>query len=586
MKDPVQKLRNDLTQARKILKEGVFYTLTPDEKETLFITSGDLLEKLDSFTQSSLMVGLLGGTGVGKSSLMNALAGSEIAATSHRRPHTDSVLIYRYVKTPFPSDLPLTDVPWKEYTHEAESIQQIMLCDLPDFDSLIGEHRNHVIDFLQYLDVLVWVASPEKYADGRFYEFLKLVPKARQNFYFVLNKVDILFEGRSFEAGFEELEKVTTSLREYLNENGFDNPLIYTLSTAEAKKRGSRAHWNQFSTFLQQIFQQREFKEIRNIKTANLDKEAAQFLSQFEKELMNLEILQEAVESFIAELKAENSEWSQVVHESVASCMETRQLKSELVAKMTNPSIMVGSTSGFAFLSNLRKDREDSKEQSFIPFTEEIAAIFKRHSDRLKNRLVGQFLRKGIPSSFTDSLEDIAGAANNGEDLNEKLKYLFNVRFASPCNFSHLAFQGIQYVTYFFIFFILLISLAGEGAWHRLFEYPGWANGLNFIVTAMYALFTPRGLAALGSYALINIFFGYRFYIRYNKLLGKNADQLIDSLKKELEMLWEEELDRIQSRLIGFEDEIKNNIQILAKLKSEYRISKLETISNDKNTNI
>jgi len=90
----------------------------------------------------------------------------------------------------------------------------------------------------------------------------------------------------------------------------------------------------------------------------------------------------------------------------------------------------------------------------------------------------------------------------------------------------------------------------------------------------------------LGSYALINIFFGYRFYIRYNKLLGKSADQLIDSLKKELEMLWEEELDRIQSRLIGFEDEIKNNIQILAKLKSEYRISKLETISNDKNTNI
>ena len=566
MKDPVQKLRNDLTQARKILKEGVFYTFTPDEKETLFMTSGDLLEKLDSFTQSSLMVGLLGGTGVGKSSLMNALAGSEIASTSHRRPHTDSVLIYRYVKTPFPSDLPLTDVPWKEYTHEAESIQQIMLCDLPDFDSLIGEHRNHVIDFLQYLDVLVWVASPEKYADGRFYEFLKLVPKARQNFYFVLNKVDILFEGRSFDAGFEELEKVTTSLREYLNENGFDNPLIYTLS-AEAKKRESRAHWNQLSTFLQQIFQQREFKEIRNIKTANLDKEAAQFLSQFEKELMNLEILQEAVESFIAELKAENSEWSQAVHESVASCMETRQLKSELVAKMTNPSIMVGPTSGFAFLSNLRKDREDSKEQSFVPFTEEIAAIFKRHSDRLKNRLAGQFLRKGIPSSFTGSLEDIAGAANNGEDLNERLRYLFNVRRASSWNLSHPAFQGIQYVTYFFIFFILLISLAGEGAWHRLFEYPGWANGLNFMITAMYALFTPRGLAALGSYALINIFFGYRFYIRYNKLLGKNADQLIDSLKKELEMLWKDELGRIQSGLVGFEDEIRNKIQIIRGLR-------------------
>ncbi|OPX41116.1 MAG: hypothetical protein B1H13_03780 [Desulfobacteraceae bacterium 4484_190.3] len=64
-------------------------------------------------------MGLLGGTGVGKSSLMNALAGSEIAATSHRRQHTDSVLIYRYVKTPFPSDLSVTSVPGKNiYTKQ------------------------------------------------------------------------------------------------------------------------------------------------------------------------------------------------------------------------------------------------------------------------------------------------------------------------------------------------------------------------------------------------------------------------------------------------------------------------------------
>jgi len=110
-------------KSQKNIERRYFYTLTSDEKEALFINSGNLLERLDSFTKSSLMVGLLGGTGVGKSSLMNALAGSEIAATSHRRQHTDSVLIYRYVKTPFPSDLSVTGVSWKKYIHEAESIQ-------------------------------------------------------------------------------------------------------------------------------------------------------------------------------------------------------------------------------------------------------------------------------------------------------------------------------------------------------------------------------------------------------------------------------------------------------------------------------
>jgi len=366
-------------------------------------------------------------------------------------------------------------------------------------------------------------------------------------------------------------EKVTTSLRQYLNENGFHDPLVFTISTVEAAKMQSRAHWNQFSGFARQLFQQRELKEIRNIKAANIGREVTQLLSQFEKELLNLEILQKTVEDFIAELKEESWEWRRNVHESAISCMETKQLKSELILKMKNPSLLIGPTSGFAFLGkrwkNLLRNHESEKNASFSYLIEEIIVMVQRQTSRLKNRLVSQFLRKGIPSSFADSLEDIPGAANTGADLNKRLKYLFNIRLTSYGNSSHFAFQGIQYVTYLFIFFILLISLAGEGAWHRLFEYPGWASGLNFIVTATYAIFTPRGLAALGSYVLINIFFGYRFYVRYGKILEKNAGKLIDSLKKEMEMLWEEEFDRIHSSLIKFEDEMKNNIKAIDGLK-------------------
>jgi len=155
MKDTTQKLRDNLIQVRNILKNGTLLTLSREEKDAMLTDSQNLLEKLDSFAQSSLIVGLLGGTGVGKSTLMNALAGSAISSTSHRRPHTDSVLIYRHAESPFPPSLTMSDVPWHEFTHEANQYQSDTLCDLPDFDSLMGEHREHVLHFLEYLDVLV-----------------------------------------------------------------------------------------------------------------------------------------------------------------------------------------------------------------------------------------------------------------------------------------------------------------------------------------------------------------------------------------------------------------------------------------------
>jgi len=47
--------------------------------------------------------------------------------------------------------------------------------------------------------------------------------------------------------------------------------------------------------------------------------------------LLNLEILQKTVKDFIAELNEESWEWKRNVHESAISCMETKQLKSELI---------------------------------------------------------------------------------------------------------------------------------------------------------------------------------------------------------------------------------------------------------------
>ena len=133
-------MKTDLNRALHLLADGPFFSMTSEERHALETEGQDLLRRLAAIESGFLIIGLLGGTGVGKSSLMNALAESEIASTSHRRPHTDHVLIYRHQKAnPLP-DLALNNVPWREITHQGDAVQTIILCDLPDYDSLIGDY--------------------------------------------------------------------------------------------------------------------------------------------------------------------------------------------------------------------------------------------------------------------------------------------------------------------------------------------------------------------------------------------------------------------------------------------------------------
>ena len=64
-----------------------------------------------------LVIGLVGGTGVGKSTLINALAGDAISTSSDRRPTTDRVIVYRHERTLLPSLLPHTDIAEPQRLH-------------------------------------------------------------------------------------------------------------------------------------------------------------------------------------------------------------------------------------------------------------------------------------------------------------------------------------------------------------------------------------------------------------------------------------------------------------------------------------
>ena len=146
------------------------------------------------FPADAYVLALVGGTGVGKSTLLNALAGSAVSAASVRRPTTSEPVAW--VPTGGAATLaPLLE--WlgvrEVHEHTGSDLANVAILDLPDMDSVAREHRERVETLLPRVDAVAWVTDPEKYHDAVLHDsFLRAwLPRlARQAI--VLNKSDRL----------------------------------------------------------------------------------------------------------------------------------------------------------------------------------------------------------------------------------------------------------------------------------------------------------------------------------------------------------------------------------------------------------
>ena len=171
------------------------------------------------------VVALAGATGSGKSTLFNALSGSEVSTPGVRRPTTGvaHATVWGADDDPtHPTDrlLDWLQVP-RRHRHAPEpALDGLVLLDLPDHDSVRLEHRLEVDRLVQLVDVLVWVLDPEKYADAAVHERY-LVPLAGHAgvLLVVLNQVDRLDPAAA--------RACLTDLRGLLDREGLaDTPLL------------------------------------------------------------------------------------------------------------------------------------------------------------------------------------------------------------------------------------------------------------------------------------------------------------------------------------------------------------------------
>lgn len=189
--------------------------LDQPQNQPLFVNAGS------ESTPPPLIVAFMGGTGVGKSSLLNRLAGQPIAKAGVVRPTSREVTLYHHhglLPSALPAGLPLDSIQIRQ--HYDDNKRRIVWIDMPDFDSVEISNRRLVLEWLPHIDVLLYVVSPERYRDQKAWQLL-LAEGAKHAWLFVMNQWD-----RGQPEQYLDLQR-------QLNRAGFDAPLIFRTSCSE-----------------------------------------------------------------------------------------------------------------------------------------------------------------------------------------------------------------------------------------------------------------------------------------------------------------------------------------------------------------
>ncbi|WP_225754012.1 GTPase [Actinotalea sp. Marseille-Q4924] len=157
------------------------------------------------------VVAFAGATGSGKSSLVNAVTGVDVAAVDVLRPTTSEALALvrgeegsaalldwlgvrrRHVLEVEPTPDGPADAAWFARNRRPVDEGGLVLLDLPDHDSVVVEHRLEAERLVALVDLMVWVVDPQKYADAALHDrYLRNLTGHRDVLLVALNQIDRL----------------------------------------------------------------------------------------------------------------------------------------------------------------------------------------------------------------------------------------------------------------------------------------------------------------------------------------------------------------------------------------------------------
>ncbi len=225
------------------------------------------IEERGGYPGELYVLGLAGGTGVGKSSLLNAIAGGEVSPAGARRPTTTAPVAL------LPVEYEAQAAPLLEWLGGAEARTwagggaadgaAVAIVDLPDLDSVEPAHAARVDAVLPRIDAVVWVTDPEKYDDAVLHDryLRRWMPRlARQAL--VVNKSDRLTR--------EDIGRVCEDLRARLRAEGL--PEVPVLGVSARNDPAPLRDWLREGVSAKEIvrarLQQSALDAVRELATA------------------------------------------------------------------------------------------------------------------------------------------------------------------------------------------------------------------------------------------------------------------------------------------------------------------------------
>ncbi|MDR1807195.1 MAG: 50S ribosome-binding GTPase [Propionibacteriaceae bacterium] len=170
------------------------------------------------------VVAIAGATGAGKSSLFNALSRTALAETGVRRPTTSQAMSMTFGQAQTGDLLTWLSVP-RRHSVPGHDLSDLVLIDLPDYDSTVQRHRDEVDRLIELVDVILWVVDPQKYADAALHDRY-LIPMAShaEVMIFVLNQIDRVRP--------EQIDRIRGDLAHLLASEGITGVDIHAVSAA------------------------------------------------------------------------------------------------------------------------------------------------------------------------------------------------------------------------------------------------------------------------------------------------------------------------------------------------------------------
>ncbi len=222
-----------LTALARLVQLGRTRTGPDGFSEDLLNEAGGLLSRAGQrlmLSANHTVISLAGGTGSGKSSLFNQLAGADFSTVGVTRPVTRDAHACVWGVAGSGPLLEWLGVPRRYRYARAcalgtgeQSMTGLVLLDLPDHDSVMG-HATDLVDKLVGLsDLLIWVLDPQKYADAAVHRRF-LVPLAGHSevVAVVLNQADLLTAA--------QIEDCVQDLRRLLDSEGLPDVQIFVTS--------------------------------------------------------------------------------------------------------------------------------------------------------------------------------------------------------------------------------------------------------------------------------------------------------------------------------------------------------------------